>query len=109
MDSSFSIVILLAYWMASSAVAPWQPPSPPQWFGLGVHERSCCTEKLRSCCRFSSLCARSMVAVAKAQQLPHSPWSRTLDIAFDLPTQLQSLGAFEMSTTRVSLLRKDAS
>eukprot|EP00421_Protoceratium_reticulatum_P059429 CAMPEP_0168493044 /NCGR_PEP_ID=MMETSP0228-20121227/70524_1 /TAXON_ID=133427 /ORGANISM="Protoceratium reticulatum, Strain CCCM 535 (=CCMP 1889)" /LENGTH=236 /DNA_ID=CAMNT_0008509831 /DNA_START=257 /DNA_END=963 /DNA_ORIENTATION=+ len=75
---------------ASSAVAPSQPPLPPQCRGFGVHDTTAwddnvggwlaaCTASLSAFITLglASMWPSSTEVVASAQQEPQLPWSRT--------------------------------
>mmetsp|Transcript_33495 Transcript_33495/g.95297 ORF Transcript_33495/g.95297 Transcript_33495/m.95297 type:complete len:225 (+) Transcript_33495:497-1171(+) len=89
-----------AYSIASSAVAPAQPPVPPQCCGFGVQSTSCWMENWRSVWK-SSEWARRTVAEETAQQLPQEPWFITSRMAARRSFHVKSAGSAARSTSRV--------
>jgi len=77
----------MTYSMASSTVAPSQPPLPPHSLGFGTQFTSCCAEKLRFPFPVASILPSSILAAATAQQEPQEPWSGT---SLAIPRWLQS-------------------
>mmetsp|Transcript_56143 Transcript_56143/g.156381 ORF Transcript_56143/g.156381 Transcript_56143/m.156381 type:complete len:205 (+) Transcript_56143:265-879(+) len=67
--------LLMTYSNASSAVAPSQPPSPPQCFGFGVHAISWLVAHWIFFSPLISARACMLSREACAQQLPQVPWS----------------------------------
>mmetsp|Transcript_97407 Transcript_97407/g.276006 ORF Transcript_97407/g.276006 Transcript_97407/m.276006 type:complete len:228 (+) Transcript_97407:94-777(+) len=65
------------YSIASSTVAPLQPPWPPHSLGFGTQSTSSCSEKLRVFFVCASKRDSSMTADATAQQEPQALWFLT--------------------------------
>merc|ERR1740130_1537035 len=71
--SSFETAVFITQSIASSTVAPVQPPCPPHCFGFGVHSTISCSEKVRILPLISVADCRTVTA-ATAQQEPQAPW-----------------------------------
>mmetsp|Transcript_72546 Transcript_72546/g.202501 ORF Transcript_72546/g.202501 Transcript_72546/m.202501 type:complete len:210 (+) Transcript_72546:242-871(+) len=86
------------YSNASSAVAPSQPPEPPQFRGFLVQDTNACEDSVASCevlpipsrterrcliiVALASIWPSSAAVAASAQQDPQPPWSRTNEASF---------------------------